>query len=92
MLVEEKPLETNRFFQLFFPLLTAELAEEAAASLLSSQMMKAVFSFLSVDQLLMEKAAETMVLCGRWHHLDALPPGPMTLLKITTLHLAAECV
>lgn len=32
------------------------------------------------------------MLCGRWHRSDALPRGPMALLKITVPRLAAVCV
>lgn len=38
------------------------------------------------------QGAEALMLCGRWHRSDALPPEPMALLKITAQRLAAVCV
>lgn len=37
------------------------------------------------------QGAEALMLCGRWHRSEALPPGLMALLKITTPRLAAVC-
>lgn len=56
---------------------------------------KVNFSCPTVDWLPVERGivgrqgAEALMLCGRWHRLDALPPGPMALLKITAPRLAA---
>lgn len=58
---------------------------------------KVNFSCPTMDWLPVERGivgrqgAEALMLCGRWHRWDALPPGLMALLKITTPRLAAVC-
>lgn len=58
---------------------------------------KSIFSCPTVDWLPAERGivgrqgAESLMLCGRWHRLAALPSGPMALFKISAPRLAAVC-
>lgn len=87
----------------FFPLSLLVLPQQQQRHLLRARMLnrrqKSEF-FLSDSGLatpwrggLWERqGAEALMLCGRWHRSDALPPEPMALLKITAPRLAAVCV